>query len=139
MGTTPPGLLSWQPRTLGPSHLSHENLRQPTLRKNHHSRHLRENNVGVAVRRAYLAKWRCQSQKKLRDRGFGKGKEETDNLLASGGLQSLNRWKGIGLPELVHKKVHYHRYVCCAADSGAFFSSTNLGTNGAYDSTGVSS
>ncbi|KAG0609145.1 hypothetical protein M758_8G161500 [Ceratodon purpureus] len=137
MGTAPPGLLSWQPRTLGPSHFSHENLRQPTLRKNHHSRHLRENNVGVAVRRAYLAKWRCQSQKKLRDRGFGKGKEETDNLLASGGLQSLNRWKGIGLPELVHKKVHYHRYVCCAADSGAFFSSTNLGTNGAYDSTGI--
>lgn len=95
--------------------------------------------MGVTVRRAYLAKWRCQSQRKPRDRGFEKSEDETTTRLGSGALESLSPWRVSGLPELVHRKVHHHRYVCCAADSGAFFSSADLGTNGSYDSKGVCS
>lgn len=136
MGTAPPGLLSWQPRTLSPSHLNYEKLRKPTFRKHQHSRHLKANNVGVTVRRAHLAKWCSQNQRKFRDREHGKSKEGTTNPLMWDLLHSPNRWKGSGLPELVHRKIQHHRYACSAADNGALFSS--VGVNGAYDSKGVS-
>ena len=138
MGTAPPGLLSWQPRTLSPSQLHYEKLRKPTTRKHQHSRHSKANNVEVTVRRAHLAKWCSQSQRRFRDRENDKSKDGITNSLSLDPLNSPNRWKGSGLPELVHRKTQHHRYVCCAADNGALFSSTDLGCNGAYDSKGVS-
>jgi len=135
MGTAPPGLLLWQPRTLSPSHL---NLRKPSSRKHQHSRHSKDNNVGVTVRRAYLANWCNQSQRRLRNKGNEeKSKEVATNFLASDTFNSPTTWKGSGFPELVHRKMHHHRYVCCAADNGALFSSADLSVNGAYDSKGV--
>ncbi|KAG0600639.1 hypothetical protein M758_11G049700 [Ceratodon purpureus] len=134
MGTAPPGLLSWQPRTLSPSHLNYEKLRKSTAKKHQHSRHSKTNNVGVTTRRGHLAKWCSQSQRRFRDREYGKSKEGITSPLTLDPLNLPNRWKESGLPELVHRKVQHHRYVCCAADNGAVFSSADLGANGAYNS-----
>jgi hypothetical protein len=130
MGTAPLGLLSWQPRTLSPSHLHSERLRKPSSRKHQHTRH----NPGVTVRRAHLAKWCSQSQRRFRDREHEKPENGITNPLIS---DPSNRWKSSGLPELVHRKIQHHRYVCCAADNSALFSSADLGANGAYNSKGA--
>lgn len=122
MGTAPPGLLSWQPRTLSPSHLNHK--RKQSSRK---QQHLKDINVG----RVYLAKWGNQSQRKLQD--------TTGNDAVFTNPDTINSpsiWKGRELPDFVHRKMHHHRYVCCAADNGALFSSADLSVNGAYDSKG---
>lgn len=123
MGTAPPGLLSWQPRTLSHSHLNHK--RKQSSRK---QQHLKDINVG----RVYLAKWGNRSQRKLQD--------TTRNDAVFTNPDTINLpsiWKGRGLPDLVHRKMHHHRYVCCAADNGALFSSADLSVNGAYDSRGA--
>lgn len=134
MGTAPPAVLSWQPRSVSPFHSNADKFHKPSKR-HQHSRHLRVNSVGLAVRRACLAKWGSQGHRRYRERAPEKLKDGISSPLDADHLNLSKPWKSSGLPELVRRKVHQHSYVCCAADSGAFFSE-DLGLNGAYDSKG---
>lgn len=133
MGTAPLGLLSWQHGTLSPSYLNYEEIRRSTSRKHQCTRHLKANHVEVSARKAHEARWYNQSQSRVRDKGFEKLKDGITDLLPINTINSLDRWNGKGLPELGRRKVHYHPSVRCAADSGALFSSADLGANGSYD------
>lgn len=131
------GLLLWQFCILSFLQLNYEKLCKFSLRRYQYLRYLKENNVGVMVRRVYFVKWGNQSQRRLWDKGYEKCKEVIINFLILDIFNLLNRWKGNGLLEFVYRNMYYYCYVCCVVDNGVFFFLVDLSVNGVYDFKGV--